>query len=184
MGLIYKLTFLFHAVLTNTSVSLSFGNLATCVKLGGLEWNQRWPTQTRFTILKTDILRAVAVTNLKRRVSNNAIYEILSWSYKILNFLYIMVCLDLYKPTTWQEVLLEKLTVALLGETPILWHLPVLWLFTKPTTNPRATGIWSTSSIPASHLHLGLQFSKENCVHAVLSYVRCMPNPMHSEKHE
>jgi len=31
-----------------------------------------------------------------------------------------MVYLDLYKPTMWQEVLLERLTVALLVETLIL----------------------------------------------------------------
>lgn len=89
MGLIYKLTFLFHAVLTQTYVSLSFCNLATFVKLGGFEWNRRWSTQTCFTVLKTHILRAVTVTNFKWTVSNNTIFEILCWSYKIRNFLYV-----------------------------------------------------------------------------------------------
>lgn len=60
-----KLTFLSHAVLTKMYVSLSFCNLATCVKLGGFEWNQRWPIQTRLTVLKTHILKDVTVTNFK-----------------------------------------------------------------------------------------------------------------------
>jgi len=58
VGLIYKLTFLSHAVSAKMYVNLSFCNLATCVKLGGFEWNQRWPTQTCFTVLKTHILQA------------------------------------------------------------------------------------------------------------------------------